>query len=239
MNAEPISLQIGAGKKAMAGWVNQDMFPAPGIDLTFDLMGAWPLKDNSVKEVYCSHVLEHLPDPRHFFRELWRVCRPNASVIIRVPYGSCDLAMSDVTHLRPWFATSFCFLQPGYAEELGNAQHDEMMPYPFGIEIIQLRLAAFFARRLRRWYWRVLLYEWLPYFWNAVEEMHAYLYALKSPDAVAEYCTRHPNVHVMYANHVAWKHQVYGEDPLSLEGDGGVLINIADGSLARSATYRL
>lgn len=232
---EPIQLHIGAGMTHIDGWVNQDLYPAENIDLAFDLMKTWPLADNSVKTAYASHVLEHLPDPHHFFRELWRVCRPNASVMIRVPYGAHDAAWWDLTHLRPWLAASFCFLQPGYADAVKNPQHNAW-DCPFGVEVVQLRLAGFIARKLRRWYWRVLLWDWLPFMWNGIEEITAYMYALKSPEAIAEYLSRYKpaTVPIKYA---AWEYQVFGRPP-PLHGEPLKLIDIADGEPI-ATTYKV
>ena len=229
-----IRLHIGAGKSHMDGWVNQDLYSAPGIDLVFDLMGTWPLEDNSVSVAYASHVLEHLPDPRHFFRELWRVCRPNAEVMIRVPYGAHDAAWWDLTHLRPWFAASFCFLQPGYGASVKNPQHDDWQ-WPFGVEVIQLRLNGMIARKLRHWWWRIWLWPYLTYLWNAIEEINAYLYVLKSPDAVAEYASRR-NGAMVFVKYAAWEYQVYGR-PVPPPGEPLKLIDIAKGE--ELTTYKV
>jgi SAM-dependent methyltransferase len=230
-----IRLHLGAGKRSQEGWINQDMYPAPGIDLVFDLMGTWPLEDNSVSAAYACHVLEHLPDPQHFFRELWRVCQPNASVTVRVPYGGNDLALSDITHLRSWFAPSFCFLQPGYAAVTGNGQHAEWK-WPYGVGVIQARLNGKIARKLRHWYWRIWLWPYLTYMWNSIEELIAYLYVLKSPEAEAEYASCH-GADMVFVQYVAWKHQVYGI-PAPLTGEPLELMDIANGEPI-SATYKV
>jgi SAM-dependent methyltransferase len=35
--------------------------------------------------IYCSHVLEHVPDDRAALAELWRVLRPGASLVLQIP----------------------------------------------------------------------------------------------------------------------------------------------------------
>jgi hypothetical protein len=103
------------------------------------------------------------------------------------------------------------------------------------VEIVQLRLAGFIARKLRRWWWRVWLWSWIPHMWNAIEEITVYLYALKSPEAVAEYLTRYKpaTVPVKYS---AWEYQVFGR-PTPLPGEPLKLIDIAQG-VPISATYK-
>lgn len=212
----------------MAEWTNCDLYQAEGIDLVFDLMKPWPIADSSIQAVYASHVLEHLSDPKAFFSELWRVCQPNASVVIRVPYGGCNLAMSDIEHVRPWFATSFCSMQPQYTNDSRCLQHADWA-WPFGIAIVQLQVCESIARKMGHWYWRLLGEDWIPYLWNAIVEVKAHLYALKTPEAVAEYCSTHERMNTVPVNYVAWQHQVFGTKPPT---GNATLINIADGSLA-------
>lgn len=229
-----VRLHLGCGDTHLDGWLNQDKYKTDCTDIEFNLLQPWPLEDNSVEAFYASHVLEHIHDPEHFFREMWRVAQPNASVILRVPYGAHDAALWDRTHVTAWVAASFCFLQPGYAKAVKNHQHDAWQ-WPYGVEVVQLRLAGFIARKLRRWWWRIWLWDWLPFMWNGIEEITAYLYVLKSPEAVAEYLSRHKpaTVPIKYA---AWEYQVFGR-PAPLPGEPLKLIDIADGEPI-AATYK-
>lgn len=63
-----------------------------------DLNKDWPFKDNSVDEIYAEMVLEHLNDIKHFFNEVYRVCKNNARITIRVPFFSSYHNYSDPTH---------------------------------------------------------------------------------------------------------------------------------------------
>lgn len=45
----------------------------------------WP--DDSFDMVYCSHVLEHVPDDRQAMREMLRVLKPGGVALIQVPVG--------------------------------------------------------------------------------------------------------------------------------------------------------
>jgi ubiquinone/menaquinone biosynthesis C-methylase UbiE len=44
--------------------------------------------DNSFDAIYCSHVLEHIPDDRAAMRELFRVLKPGGWAILQVPLDS-------------------------------------------------------------------------------------------------------------------------------------------------------
>ena len=235
LKPEPLRLNLGAGLSPMVGWTNCDLYPSTGIDLVFDLMGTWPIADNSIQDVYASHVLEHLPDPKAFFRELWRVCRPNASVTIRVPHGVCDSAMSDMDHLRPWFPASFISLQPRYAHSSRCLQHADW-EWPFGLDLVQMKLSARVSKMMGHWWWRIFADKCLPHLWDVVEELHAYLYVLKGPEAITTYLGKPDPVNLVRVCYVAWQHEVYGK-PLGEKPP--VLINVADGSLARQPSYTI
>ena len=173
-------LHLGAGKTHMDGFVNCDLYPGEGIDTVFDLMKPWPFEDNSCDGIYASHVLEHLPDHRFFFREAWRVLDDRREMRLRVPSGSHRSAWCDPTHLRPWYPESFAFLQPQYAQAVGNPQHDAW-DAPFLVGCVGLKVSGW-VRKVLRWKW--LFHAAKPWFSivpDAIEELWCDAYALKAP----------------------------------------------------------
>lgn len=204
----PYRVQLGTGTIRMNGWVNCDYKHTPFTDLAFDCQDHWPLPDNSVAHVYASHMLEHLPRPLDFFREMHRCLMPNATVCLRVPFGAHRSAWLDLTHIRPWFAESLCCLQPGYAESVGNPQHTDWTAY-YGIHATQLRI----DQRLRL----LVRYPWMRRFTlpligrivDSVEEIWMHLFALKGEWAVEEYRkNREPNS--CPAQYAMYDHHFYG-----------------------------
>lgn len=114
-----LKLHLGCGRNILAGWVNLDSHPLPGVDVVFNLDDCrhtpLPLPVDSVDEILASHVIEHLSHPLSFMQELHRVARPGAKAVFRVPYGSSDEAFEDPTHVRQYFINSFgYFSQPYY-----------------------------------------------------------------------------------------------------------------------------
>lgn len=119
MTDRPLKLNVGCGRNIVAGWLNVDSMPLPGVDIIFDLESCAtqriPLPDDSADEILLSHVIEHIHNILPMMQELHRVARPDAKMTIRVPYGSSDDSYEDPTHIRHCFIGSFgYFSQPFY-----------------------------------------------------------------------------------------------------------------------------
>lgn len=50
-----------------------------------DLNGPWPLPDSSADLLVALEVVEHLENPRHFFREITRILRPGGCGFVSTP----------------------------------------------------------------------------------------------------------------------------------------------------------
>jgi SAM-dependent methyltransferase len=112
-----VKLNLGCGRDVRVGWVNVDSRPGPGVDWVVDLDHdpVFPVVDDSVTEVYASHIIEHLHHPLPLMQELWRVAEPGARAVFRAPYGSSDEADEDPTHVRRMFLQSWPYFgQPMY-----------------------------------------------------------------------------------------------------------------------------
>lgn len=94
-------LNLGCGEDIKEGYINLDFLKLKGVDKVHNLNKfPYPFKDNTFDEVYCSHVLEHLDDFIGVMRELKRICKPGAKIVIRVPHFSCGVSYRDPTHKR-------------------------------------------------------------------------------------------------------------------------------------------
>jgi SAM-dependent methyltransferase len=103
----------------MAGWVNVDCVPLPGVDVVVDLDDpekvTFPWLYDTVDEFAAIHVLEHIRYPLPLMQEAWRCAKPDATFTVACPYGSSDDADEDPTHVRRMFLNSFLyFSQPAY-----------------------------------------------------------------------------------------------------------------------------
>lgn len=189
----------------MDGWINCDLIPGPNVDESFDAQKDWPFPDNAAGAIYASHLLEHLVDPLAFFREAWRVLQPNGQIVLRMPYGDHRAAWWDLTHIRPWYAETFCLLQPGYEAAVGNPQH-AIWRWPFGATA-EVRVSGKWAGLLRWRLARPLLLTFAENIQNFFEEMWVYGWALKRSEDISRYQIDHlansiETYPVMYGHHL-------------------------------------
>lgn len=85
-SGEPIKLDIGGGnRRGEHGWLTLDT--AEGCDLYCDLTEGIPFPDNSVAQLYSSHLLEHLSvqEALAVLHECRRVLIPGGQISVTVP----------------------------------------------------------------------------------------------------------------------------------------------------------
>lgn len=96
-------LNLGCGRKPLAGAVNLDISADVGADVVHDLNCIpWPFEPGSFDEVHAYDVLEHVNDVPKILEEIHRLCRPGGALLATVPHFSSANAFTDVTH-RHWF----------------------------------------------------------------------------------------------------------------------------------------
>lgn len=61
----------------------------PRVNLVLGSIESIPLADNSVDMVACVEMLQHVPDVDKGLREIIRVCKPGAKVMVTVANGHC------------------------------------------------------------------------------------------------------------------------------------------------------
>jgi SAM-dependent methyltransferase len=125
-------LEIGGGTLTKPGWENIDPVHGSRPEFKVYVQDGIALPDNSVVEVFASHVMEHIPqgEPRiKTMNEVNRVLRPGGTFTIIVPcVGYTDhengggpvhagwQAYGDPTHVSFWwFPESFWYLTGKFA----------------------------------------------------------------------------------------------------------------------------
>lgn len=98
-----LKLNLGCGTHPKEGYINVDKYPPADIicDLEKEI---WPWDNNTVDEILMHHSLEHMGETLqgyfHIWKEIYRVCKPDAKVIITVPHPRHDDFLNDPTHVR-------------------------------------------------------------------------------------------------------------------------------------------
>lgn len=97
-----MKINIGSGSKRYPEFLNIDSDPNSDVDFVVNLeTDRLPFEDNSVEYVLAHHVLEHLGDGFfHCIQELYRVCKDQAIIDVKVPHPRHDTFLIDPTHKR-------------------------------------------------------------------------------------------------------------------------------------------
>ncbi|MBN2588504.1 MAG: methyltransferase domain-containing protein [Sedimentisphaerales bacterium] len=104
----PFVIDLGCGQKPKKGRVTVDKVDMPNVDIVADIEEGLPfLPDNSVDELRCKSVLEHIDNFEYLMREIIRVLKPDGKAYIFVPHFSNPYYYSDYTHKRHFGLYSF------------------------------------------------------------------------------------------------------------------------------------
>jgi len=100
-SGEEIIIELGCGKKKFANRITIDKVHLPHVDIVADIeKGLSFLPDNSVNQIHCRSVLEHIENFENLMREIVRVLKKQGKAYIFVPHFSNPYYYSDPTHKR-------------------------------------------------------------------------------------------------------------------------------------------
>lgn len=101
-----LKLDLGGRFNKPEGYQSVDLKNA---DIICNLESKWNLKDNSVGLIRAYDVLEHLKDPIHTMKEVYRVLVPGGYFLSRTPSTDGRGAFMDPTHASFWNENSFWY----------------------------------------------------------------------------------------------------------------------------------
>ncbi len=107
-------LNLGCGYETLDGYINMDVRKFEKVDLVLSLEQRLPFSDNTVNEIVCNHVLEHIDNYLQLMEEIYRICKPKSKIYIRVPYYKYEGAFRDPTHKRFFTENSFDYFSENY-----------------------------------------------------------------------------------------------------------------------------
>lgn len=90
--------------------------------------------DNTFDVIYCSHVLEHVPDDRKAMREFLRVLKPDGWAMLLVPI-ICERTFEDPTIVDPEARTRL-FGQDDHVRNYGRDYVDRLSEAGFDVSVI-------------------------------------------------------------------------------------------------------
>lgn len=142
-----VKLDYGCGLRKEEGWFGVDIRPFKGVDHVMNIgKDKLPLEDDSVIEIKCMHVLEHLYPEELFFAmdEAYRVIAPQGIFHIEVPLAGTPAYYINPDHKIQFTPDTFGFFQ---VPAEGKDPHGYMKGFwhcsveqPKGTEVIKATL---------------------------------------------------------------------------------------------------
>lgn len=79
-------LNVGAQTNQIAGWLNADILPFPGV-IYMDATKIWPFPDNTFEAILCEHMIDRIPkaDAELLLDEAFRVMAPGMPIRLVTP----------------------------------------------------------------------------------------------------------------------------------------------------------
>ena len=75
-SGDPVLIELGCGDRKKAGRIGVDAIDLPGVDVVADLeKGLAFLPDNSVDQIHCRSLLEHIDNFENLIAEIVRVLK--------------------------------------------------------------------------------------------------------------------------------------------------------------------
>ncbi len=100
-------LNLGCGINYWQGWVNLDFNKEVKADVYADFEKKLPFEDNTFDHIYTHYVLEHTQDFFRLMDELYRICKPNATIEVYVPHFTSIYSTKYAYHHQTFGIGSF------------------------------------------------------------------------------------------------------------------------------------
>ena len=162
-----MKLNVGCGNDYRKDYLNIDSSPTTKADKIVNLENPLPFKDNSVEEVFAQHILEHITNFEQLLKELYRICKSNALIKIKVPYFTHESAFSNYQHCRRFTWTTF---------DLFDVNHSEHFHIQLNFKTIYKHLNGRFSKR----------YHFANLFPRLYQEYLAWIFPVKELEVVLQ-----------------------------------------------------
>jgi SAM-dependent methyltransferase len=156
-------LELGSGLRPYPGKPGEDVVhldrqQLPHVEQVWNLEEfPYPFSDSTFDRVIALDVLEHISDTQRIVEELWRIAKPGAKLLVRVPYWASYRAFRDPTHRTFFDEHSFDYFGLGEYSFYGPARLKVLSVTPEETYPRLFRFLGFLSERLVRGLKRHLL----------------------------------------------------------------------------------
>jgi len=146
---KPVRINLACGQVKMESFVCIDKVKTDATDIILDLEKyPWPIPDNCVDELMCSHFVEHVRHLIPFIDEIHRIMKPpwvnkdgervTSKVTIVAPYYSSMRAWQDPTHVRAISESSFLYYNKDWRDvnKLSHYDIKSNFDFSYGYSIV-------------------------------------------------------------------------------------------------------
>lgn len=165
-------LDVGCGKHKYPNAIGIDIDKNSDADVIHDLNKVpYPFPKNKFDLIIMDHILEHLPNTLEVMNEIYRIAKPNAKVIIKVPHFSSVVAWENPDHKKAFALRTFHTFHNEYFYQKNIPRFDvckQRLNYLIfgrkekgifhGIKILLNKFLSFFANLSPRFCERVWCY---------------------------------------------------------------------------------
>jgi SAM-dependent methyltransferase len=100
-DSNQVIVELGCGQKRKRDRITVDKLDLPNVDIVADIDNGLPfLPDDSVDEIHCRSMLEHIQNFEGLMREIVSVLKKRGKAHVFVPHFSNPYYYSDYTHKR-------------------------------------------------------------------------------------------------------------------------------------------
>ena len=123
---QEIKLNLGSWERKIPGFQNMDIDPHPGVDFVGDVSDLSKFENNSISQIYASHILEHFPSNKTLsvLKEWHRVLTPGGILYVGVPDFERVVELYKKIGLCDW-VQNFLWGDQGYKTAFHYAGFDE------------------------------------------------------------------------------------------------------------------
>jgi predicted SAM-dependent methyltransferase len=120
-----VRLDLACGNAKKEGFMGIDISEDTQADVIHDLNKyPYPIADNSVCEIHCSHFIEHVADIKKFMEECYRILIKGGIFHIIAPYYTSIRAFQDFTHIRPVSENTFVYFNQEWLKQNGLGHYN-------------------------------------------------------------------------------------------------------------------